>query len=514
MALPGIDINVVDGNLSLTRPGSDRMLVVGPSSLGTAVQFNTFAQIPALIAKLGRGPAVTAAAHIISQSGSVDVLSVPASVAAFTEAVTHVGASGGAGTGGTLTVAGTPTEIFIVTVRIRTGGAKGVARFDYTLDAQTYSAIRTVPTSGTFVVPETGLTLTFDDTSDPFVEGETYKFSSLPKTLNADDIDDAAEALSSVGTRWKAILWVVHPLTRADAVLVAEQIGVIHGTLADQARMSRAIVTAGGLLEDDAALFIAALDDDIAAYLAAQATYGAAVRAAYESFEDIRVALFAGLERLNTSNRFEGWHHPFVPCSYSAAGRVAKYTRATNVGWVGAGRLERVSAIMFDERVAGEQLHDIGVNTTRTHVGRNGPYFTNGLLKAPIGSDFRYLSWGLAFDLLAEVTHDALLPFVNSSVRINGDGSGTIHPFDSARIEGVVNAAIRNALLEPLNDQGFKGYLTDARFTVDRTHNVLATSTLLGEVRGVPLANLEQINATAGLFTALASLEVTAEAAE
>jgi hypothetical protein len=505
MALPGINITTVDGNLALTRPNPERVLVIGTSSAGVADRFYTFAQVTACVEALGRGPAVTAACHVIERAGVVDVLKITGSVEASVSAVDKTGP------GGTVAISGTPSELFLIHVVIVVGGDNGVARFRYTLDGVTFSALRTVPTGGSFVVPDSGLTLTFDDTA-PFVAGTTYDAIAFPATFDGNDLDDASDALLAVPNRWKAILWAFLADTTENAATLAAQIGAVHASMADQARMSRALLPVGGV-DDEGLLAFQSENATPAGHAAAMSTFGGNVRGHLEDYEDIRVACFAGVQRMFVSNKIEGWHQPYVPISYSAAGRVARFTRATNIGWVGAGRLTEVTKITFDERVAGEQLHDIGVNTTRTHIGRPGYYFTNGLLKAPVGSDFRYLSWGLTFDLIAEVTHDALLPFINSTVRVNSDGGGTIHPFDAARIEGVVNAAIRVAVLEPLNEQGFKGLVSAAEFTVDRTHNILSTKKLLGNVRAVPLANIEQMDVTAGFFTALASVDVTAEAA-
>jgi hypothetical protein len=510
MALPGIRLNVVDGNLGMLTPGADKVLVVGHTTLGTSGEFASFSQPNAAKVALGGGPAVTAACHVLDMVGAVDVLTIDGSVAASSTAVTKVG------TGGDVTVAGNANDVYKATIRIVLGGANGVGRFDYTLDGVEYGAVRTIPANGTFVIPGSGLTATFDDEDaapgdTPFVAGATYSWTSLPKTSNGTDLDDAADALLAVDTRWKAILWAVSADTTANAATLAAQIGGIHDDLADQARMTRGLVQISGTTPD-LVLVDKYLDGSTPAEIvAAMSTFGGGVRSGVASFDDIRIAPFAGMERLSVANPIEGFRRPYVPVSFSAAGRVARFTRATNIGWVGGGRLEKVSAITFDERKAGEQLHDVLVNSTTTHIGRNGAYFVNGLLKAPVGSDFRYLSWGLAFDLLTETVHDGLLPFVNSTVRVNANG--TIHELDATRIDGLINALIRAAVLDPVNEQGFKGFFTDAQFAVDRSHNVLTSKKLLGSVRGVPLANLEGIEVNAGLFTALVPVEALDAAA-
>jgi hypothetical protein len=210
-------------------------------------------------------------------------------------------------------------------------------------------------------------------------------------------------------------------------------------------------------------------------------------------------------------NPIEGWRNPFLPTVYNGAAMQTAFTRGTNIGWVGVGtpptggRKPRVSAVSFDERKNGESYHAAKINAPTSLIGRAGFYFTNGLLASPAGSDFRYIHWGLAFDLACETVVDALLPYINASLRVNPNGSGTILPLEAARINKQVNAALRAAVLEPLTEQGFAGFFSAAEFKVDETYNILLNKKLRGDLRCVPLANTEQVEITAGLAASLAT---------
>lgn len=481
--LPGLTITTQDGGLGLVTSGGDKPLVVGTCSSGTAATLYTFSQPSAVTATLGQGPAATLACHILDVAGgSVDVMKTAGSTAATNTAVTETGPDGP-----NVTVAGTATDFFHVIVTMVLGGALGTARFTYSLDGgETTSAVRTTAGGGTFLMPGTGLTLTF--AAGTHVVGTIHTFTSAPATYDATDLDAAVDALLLLNTRWKFAVFTGRDATASASATLAAGIGGYLDDLADDFRYLRGLVDCGG--------------DSVSN-----------TQTQFAAVEDLRLAAFFGNVRISVANPLEAWRRPFLPYLYSAAARVADLTRATNLGWVGRGKLDKVTAISFDEAKEGEQLHDVKINTTRTFVGRPGYYGVNGLLKSPVGSDFRYLHWGLAFDLLCQTVSDALHPYINSSLRVNTDGTGTIHPLDKAKIDAAVNARIKAAVLDPVTEQGFQGFFSAAQFAVDPAWNILTSESLKGDVFAVPLANTEQVAITAGLVTSLTSEESTEEAA-
>ena len=578
MTLPDVDITRTDGNLGLTSVASDKLLVMGPCSLGVVGSKHTFSQPQRVVDTLGMGRAVTTACHILDiAGGSVDVLVTDADVAGANSSVT------GSGIGPAVTLSGTSLELFAGIIRVTAGGARGVGRFQYTLDGgQTYGTVRTIPANGTFVVPDSGLTATFATTSaavrtngtvgpaitltgtptaltdyDIVIEidlggaratatfrwstnggatwvaedvltaatvvltgtgltanfpdtasyvlgetyswttgynaDETYTFTATPASADSSDIDEAAATLFEENTRWKAVAVPFRQASAAAAAVIAETVGGHMADLADLARDSRALV--------DCSL------DTVAN-----------VQSEFEDVEDLRLALFYGDTRIAVANPIEGWRRPLLPNVISAAAMVAKFSRGTNIGWVGTGspptggRIPKCSGISFDEKLEGEQLHDRKINTTRTYVGRSGYYFVNSLLKCPAGSDFRYLHWGLAFDVCCQVAHDGMQPYVNSSQPTKADGSefaNSITAAAAAAINGQVNKKLRVAVIEPNTEQG-PGYVTAVQFAIDEEFDILTSSKLRGSFRAVPKANTEQVELTGGLATDLTS---TTEAA-
>lgn len=480
MTLPGLSLSTTDGNLGLLSAEADKILVIGPAASGTDNVILPYAQPSDMISTHGRGQGVTCGAHILDfAGGEIDFAKCATSVAAATSSISQTGG------GPTISIgAGTPNDFYDVQLTIVTGGALGAATFKYSLDGgQTVGLTRTVPAGGSYVIPNTGWTITF--AAGAYVADEVYSWTGTPATFDAADIDAVKTALLGVNTRWKAVVYAGSSATASAAATIATAVGADLDALEADFRMLRGLVHAGEEAE-------------------------AAVRTAFEAIEHLKLAVFSGKDRIAVANPIEGWQKPQLPSVYNAAAMVAAFTRGTNIGWVGngfpprGGRKPLVSAISFDEYKSGETLHDINVNASRTHIGKNGYYFVNGLLKTPAGSDFRYLHWGLAFDRAVEVTLDALTPYINASLKVRADGTGRILPREALRIDKQANKQLREAVLKPLNEQGQEGYVSAAKSAVDQTYDILTNKKFRADLRVVPDANTEGIELTAGLFAALA----------
>lgn len=413
----------------------------------------------------------------------------------------------GGSSGPAVTFTGTPLDDYDIIIEITTGGAVATAVFKWSKDGgATYTT--GVTTASTVVLTGTGVTANFAagtyvvaekySVTTGYNAGDTYTFTCTPATFNSADLDAVRTALLDLNTRWKGIIWAGRPADAAAAAVLAATIGGHMDDLADQARDARALVDCGG---------------DVPASIAS-------VQSAFDAVGEGRLSAFYGDTRLRVANPIEGWRNPWLPALVRGGGSVAAMSRGSNIGWVGKGSaqgpgrptgglLSKVSAVSFDENKEGEQLHDHRIVATRTYDGDSDGkfYFTNGLLLSPLGSDFRYLHWGLGFDLLCQTVNDALRPYVNASLPALTDGTGRIDPVRASQINGEVNAAIKKAVLDPLTEQG-KGYFSAASFAIDLTYDILTNQKLRGSFRAVPLANTEDVELTGGLTT-----DLTAEAA-
>jgi hypothetical protein len=140
MALPGVKINVLDGNLALQAPSNEQTVVyLGPSLSGANNTLSTYGDITTLQSALSGsaaigGELVELAGYGLSVSGTpVMVMPTNTTTRGGVGAVTHVGT--GAGTV-TLTLA----PHVSITITCVAGGTLGTAQFTFTLGSGTASA--------------------------------------------------------------------------------------------------------------------------------------------------------------------------------------------------------------------------------------------------------------------------------------------------------------------------------------------------------------------------------------
>jgi hypothetical protein len=166
-----------------------------------------------------------------------------------------------------------------------------------------------------------------------------------------------------------------------------------------------------------------------------------------------------------------------------------------DLGRLASGSLPGVISLARDEN-ATPGLDASRFTTLRTFPGRAGFYVTNGRLMAPAGSDFTYLQYGRVMDIACAAVHQALLNYVNDSVRVNTNG--TIREPDAKAIEAFVSNYVRNSLPA--------GSISDLTFSVSRTNNVLSTQTLATTLRILPLGYAKYITADIGFQSAALTL--------
>lgn len=480
MALPGQTLTVTDGGIGVALPAADRILVVGTSSAGTANTISSYASSSAVVATAGYGPGPDTVGHILDiAGGTVDFLKTAATVAAANGTVTHTG------TGiALMTVSGTANNDLSVLVTIVAGGTLGVGTFKYTLEndasvsAPAVSETLTIPAGGTYLVPNTGLTLTF--ATGTYIAGDTFGFTSTCATYNGADLDAAKTVLLATTTRYKFIVFAGTQASGATAATVAASVSGWLTSLANQFRFVRAIVHTGNDTE-------------------------ANVNTAFAAFTDARQMLVASFAHLQVPNKIQGRVSPSVPFTMPVAARAARCKISTSPAWVGfpGGALPGVSVPKFDERVSGETIHQNKINGPTTLIGQAGVFLVDALLKSTAGSDFKFWQWGLVIDRMCQTIVDVQAKYVNSFVRALTDGTGRIDPRDSARINADVRGQLKSALLDEINDQGSKGHVSDFAYAVDETNNILSTGILQSAGSAVPLPNISSIATSVGFKAAI-----------
>lgn len=396
--------------------------------------------------------------------------------------------------GGVIGVSGNATLDARVLVEIVTGGKNGEARFRYSCDAydgdteseRTYSETLTVPGGGTFAIPGLGVTLTFDDTVE-FVAGDQYVCDVQCAGINSTNLGTAFTAIAASSTRWRYCV-VATSKACGDATahaLLGTALQTQLTMLANNAKYRRGMIATG---HDVSASDALAVWDDVSA---------------------IRILVAHGMVRRASIKPFSGFAFPKTSALDCFAARAAASLPSTDLKRVRSGPLSEVVKIFHDEYRSPSTLDDIKVSTLRTYENRDGFYITQGRLKSPDGSDFRYWPLGLVMDIACETVNAQLQEEIGRGVRtqtrvINGvTYQGTIDDRDASSIEDAVGQALIDALMSPQNAEGFEGHIADVRFRITRTNNFLSTGIVIGEVGIQPLGYVDFLTTTLGFVVSI-----------
>src|SRR5258706_2145435 len=178
MSLPGVTVNVLDGQLNLQAPSAEKtMIYLGVCTLGTPDILTFFGDTTALQTACDTGELVEAAAYGLAISGGpVGVMPLTPTVAGGFSAVTHVGRGSA-----TVSVAGVPHLAIVLT--ITTAGTLGAGAFTYKVGTEPTSSPVTIPAGRNYLVPGTYCTLTF--AANSVTVGDTYTISTLGAVTHA-----------------------------------------------------------------------------------------------------------------------------------------------------------------------------------------------------------------------------------------------------------------------------------------------------------------------------------------
>jgi hypothetical protein len=495
---PQQTINVRSNGIGLTGANVVLPLVIGHTSAGTPDTLYQYTDPQKLKDEQGHGAGVEVAlGQVLGGAGGCLLLVPTASTAGAAGSVTKTAAGSGTGT---VTVAGEPYLPFRVKVRIRLGGVLGAAKFDFTLDdagddlLSTFSAVRTVPSGGTFAIPGTNLTLTFvpgAGTPTTYDTGDTHTFVCTAPQYTTSDLGTAVTALlDQIGVRKIRRVFGTHESASGSAGATMATAFATHlQTLEGKAYFARAMVGAGS---DTAANVISG----------------------FASFADDRVAVCHGLGEMVALDAFEGWGVPRVPASWIVARREAATSLSENLGRRLSGNLSGfVRAIRgtagawgYDEELDGAFSEDDRIITLTSQRGRPGFWATNGFLKSAPGSDFKFWHWGKVVDIASEVIKDEqdkdLLRSVRTIVK------GAINPLDPREADAInqrVRQALAAALSDPPNAEGEKGHVTAFSYAVDETVDFIGSGIYFSNFNAIPLRDIEGIVTNIGLARRLAA---------
>lgn len=472
-AIPSAKERFSDGKLSVVKAASTTPVIIGPASSGTANVLTMFSDAAAAETAHGDGAGLIGLGEVLAEVSPAGFVKCATSVAASVSAVT---ASGGAT--GTLTVTGDATYDFDkVVVEILSTGVKGVATFRYSLDAysgdteaeRTYSETLVTPSGTTFLMPRSGLTLSFDSTSPTvYTAGDSYTFSAKAASSNASDIGTAIAAAIAAGADWRfTTIVTTADVTAAEHALIGAAVEAALDAAEVTPKYRQALMASGGAILSDAAAAITSIGP----------------------LSHEHTAYVFGAVRLVAARSFPGFAFPKVFSVIPVAGRCAKLLPSTDVKRVASGALSRVVKTFHDELVSPSTLDDYKIGTLRTWAGQEGVFVTQLRPKSGAGSDLEKWPDLTVLQMAREITHAASVSQIGKGFRTvtskvgNTSYPGVIDPRDRAKIELAANKNLRSQLLTPTNEEGVPGFVEDVVFTVSEIHDYKTSKKIVGSLR-------------------------------
>lgn len=456
--IPDVYLEIQDGALGLLPPPAEsihaKIGVAQAGPLNTIVPVTTLQQVRDTFQ---RGPLAEALALALAIGGG-PIYAVRAN-ASQPGSVTATGTSK---TGsGNVTVTGSPNDSYEVIVRITRAGETGTAAFQYSLDGgDLWSAETAVPASGTYALPDTGLTLNFTNGATPpsFAAGDEYRFAATAPAMQLSDLVAALDALLADPREW-AFVHVVGTATPTVAAAVATKMSEAEQSY----RFAFAVLEARPQNQGED-----------------HATWMSAITNEWQSFADLRVGVVAG--HAEVVSPLSGRVHS-RSLAWPYTGRLQAIPVHEHPGRVVRGPVPGIVSLQHDEQMS-TGLDSVGFTTFRTIIGRRGFWVTNGRIKTPQGSDYQYVENRRVMDLSCRVARDAALRFLNESVRV--DAQGKILEADAQRIERYVQGVLEAGVVNP-------GHASAVDVHIDRDSNILSTRTARITVRVRPLGYLSWI---------------------
>ncbi len=342
-------------------------------------------------------------------------------------------------------------------IEITSSGTLGAGQFRYSLDdGRSFSGEFIIPAGGTFDIPFADITITFTPGAGPifFEDGDQFDFDVDAPYYTATEIATAVTALLAQSQTFPAVLLTGTPATAAAGATIFAAVDGHATSFLNVNLYLRWIMDVG---EDTTAN----------------------VLTSFTALSSRRIQPVFGTIDAPSAKPFTGYNFPKRSAVEMVGAWASDKLISTSLNRVLEGPLPGILEISHDENLT-EVLDVIRITTTRTHNNRSGFFLTHGRLKGPTASDFRFWHFGRIMDTACRRTFIEVQNFIGISVRTNADG--TIDERDAVRLENIVNDALADELLRPVNAEGTQGHVSAVDFSIDRQNNVNTTSTLQTEV--------------------------------
>ena len=465
MPIPQATQTIRDNALGLVNTDADRRNVkMGVSSAGTVNTLYEFSDPKSVQDALGYGPLVEAICYALAQPNAGPILAIrlTSSVAGAAGSVTR----SGTGTS-VLVVSGAALDDFQGLVDYTAAGtnlAGATAQFRYSLDGgDNWSSSIAVPAGGTYVIPNTGHTLTWTDGT--FVLGDRDSWTSTAPGYSATNVNAGFVALLADPREWGFIHLVGSATTVAGAVTIMSAVDTQMTTAEAAFLYGFAIVE----LPQDT-------DTNIITGTA--------------SFSSRRISPAAGFEELTSTISGRSYKRH---AAWAYAARLGSITVQRHPGVTADGSLPGVGLLYRDEE-ATPGLDAARITTLRTIKGQSGKFITRGRIIAPAGSDFDAVQRRRVMDKACRLTRARTLLWLNRDLKVDRL-TGYLTKDEIAAIQNDVTSFLRAGLRV---GAGENSEASDVTYVVTPNNPILSNQTLYGKLRVLPKAYAEWIDTELG----------------
>lgn len=356
-----------------------------------------------------------------------------------------------------------PVDSYDLWIKIMTAGAPGTGAFAYSLDGgNNFGGTLAIPAAGKYVVPETGLVLTFSGT---FVKDDLYKSSVTGASYSNSDVTNALVALIASPNNWR---WA-HVIGKPSSAAAAASLAAAVDTQMTAAEAAHKYVF--GVTECPQDLVT---DTDTV------------IKTAFAAFESRRTMVCVADVGLISPMTGRTERRPF---GWAVTARMGATKMSIDPAQKDLGGLNNVDSLYRDEEQT-PGLEEFGFTVARRFGSDTGYYVTSGRIKAPAGSDYSYVTNRRVMDELCSVAYAAYLLYINKAIDIDVE-SGFIDEAQAQEIDGVVKGKLETAVIDTDEASGVSAVLS-------REDNVLSTGTLNAEVGCIPKGYARNINVTLG----------------
>ena len=375
---------------------------------------------------------------------------------------------------------GTPNDAYDIRVKVVTASsslASLTASVAVSIDGgKAYGDTVAIPSSGVYLIPNTGITVTFG--AGTHVAGDIFRVKTSAPVWNTAGLATALEALAPMAGEYE----FVHVSGAVDVT-------------------SAATVKAWGVAREAAGEYVFAQCSARDNYTGeSNTTRNAAIAGASPGFSgydggrylDVH-ASYANVESVTHAGSF-----PRRSLAALRSARLARESVQRHPGRVLSGPIE---GLMPDPDGASSLAHDVSTYTSldtarfsgaQRVVGQpRGRYFFTSRTMALATSDFSEIQRIRVMCVAATAALAKMSTYVADDVELKTDGSGQISEADAQRIDGEIKAVMkRAAVLDP------NRFASAVSASVVRTNNIATSGQLKARISVTPRGSINSVSTT------------------